>query len=145
METQAPVSSEPSLSSLVKGIVNDVGDLIKQQFQFAKVEVQTDLRKSKEAVMALAIGAGAAFLGILFLGFMLVHLLHWLTTPATAINTDPASLPLWACYAIIGGLCVGCAAALIQAGRKKFSSFNPLPEQTAQTMKENVQWITNSK
>lgn len=142
METQAPVSSEPSLSSLVKGIVNDVGDLIKQQFQFARTEVQTDLRKSKEAVMALAIGAGAAFLGILFLGFMLVHLLHWLTAPR---DTDPASLPLWGCYAIIGGLCMGGAVALIQAGRKKFSSFNPLPEQTAQTMKENVQWITNSK
>jgi hypothetical protein len=142
METQVPVSSEPSVSSLVKGIVDDLGDLIKQQVQFARKEVQTDLRKSKEAIMALAIGAGACFLGILFSGFMLVHLLHWLTTPPSA---DQASLPLWSCYAIVGFLCLGAGAALIQAGRKKFSSFNPLPDDTVATMKENVQWITNSK
>jgi hypothetical protein len=142
METRVPVSSEPSVSSLVKGIVDDLGDLIKQQFQFARKEVQTDLRKSKEAVVALAIGAGAGFLGILFTGFMLVHLLHWLTAPPAA---DSATLPLWSCYAIVGFLCLGAGAALIQAGRKKLSSFNPLPDETVATMKENVQWITNSK
>lgn len=142
METQVPASSEPSFSHLVKGIVDDVGDLIKQQIQFAKKEVQTDLHKSKEAAVVLAIGVGALFLGILFAGFMAVHLLHWLTAPPGA---DPASLPLWSCYAIVCVPCLGSAAALIRAGRKKFASFNPLPDQTAETMKENVQWITNSK
>jgi len=142
METQVPASSEPGVSRLVKGIVDDVGDLIKQQIQFAKKEVQTDLHKSMVAVTVLAIGAGAVFLGILFTGFMLVHLLHWLTAPAMA---DPANIPLWGCYAIVGFLCLGGGAALILAGKKKFSSFNPLPDQTVETMKENVQWITNSK
>jgi len=142
METQVPASTEPSVSRLVKGIVDDIGDLIKHQIQFAKKEVQNDLHKSMQAIVALAIGAGAVFLGILFAGFMLVHLLHWLTTPPVA---DAAALPLWSCYAIVGFLCLGSGAALIQAGRKKFGSFNPLPDQTVQTMKENVQWITNSK
>jgi len=68
METQVPASSEPGVSRLVKGIVDDVGDLIKQQIQFAKKEVQTDLHKSMVAVTVLAIGAGAVFLGILFTG-----------------------------------------------------------------------------
>jgi len=142
METQVPASSEPSVSRLVKGIVDDVGDLIKQQIQFAKKEVQNDLHKSLVAVTVLAIGAGAVFLGILFTGFMLVHLLHWLTAPA---GDDPASIPLWGCYAIVCFLCLGGGTALILAGKKKFSSFNPLPDQTVETMKENVQWITNSK
>jgi hypothetical protein len=142
METQVPNSPEPGVSTLVKGIVTDIGDLIRQQIQFAKKEVQTDLRKSKEAVTALAIGAGVAFLGILFMGFMLVHLLHWIAAPPGA---DPSSFPLWSCYAAVGLVCLGSAAALIQAGRKKFASFNPLPDQTVETMKENVQWITNSK
>jgi len=66
METQVPVSSEPSVSRLVKGIVDDIGDLIKHQIQFAKKEVQNDLRKSMQATVALAAGAGAVFLGILF-------------------------------------------------------------------------------
>jgi len=142
METQVPASSEPGFSRLVKGIVDDIGDLIKHQIQFAKKEVQNDLHKSIQATVALAVGAGALFLGILFAGFMLVHLLHWLTTPPVA---DAAKLPLWSCYAIVGLVCIGSGAALILAGKKKFASFNPLPDQTVQTMKENVQWIANSK
>jgi len=142
MESTVSTSSEPSVSRLVKGIVDDIGDLIKHQFQLSKKEVQTDLRKSKEAVVVLAIGAGALFLGILFTGFMAVHLLHWLTDPS---GSDPASLPLWSCYAIVCALCFGSGTALILAGKKKFESFNPLPDQTVETVKENVQWITNSK
>jgi len=142
MTTQVPTSSEPGVSTLVKGIVDDIGDLIKQQFKFARTEVQTDLRKSKEALMALAIGAGAAFVGLIFAGLMVVYLLHWLTSPAL---TDPAGIPLWGCYGIVTLVFLGSGAALILVGKKKFDSFNPLPEQTVDTMKENVQWITNSK
>jgi len=142
MSSPVHAPPEPGLSTLVKGIVDDIGDLIKQQIDFARTEVTTDLRKTKEAASALAIGAGVAALGGVFLGFMLVYLLHWLTAPAGA---DQSSLPLWSCYAIIGALLLSCGAALILAGKKKLSSFNPLPEETAKTMKENVQWITNSK
>jgi len=126
----------------VKGIVDDIGDLIKQEFKFARTEVQTDLRKSKEAIMALAIGAGAAALGLIFAGLMVVYLLHWLTSPPSA---DPAGIPLWGCYGIVSLVFLGSGTALMLAGKKKFDSFNPLPEQTVATVKENVQWITNSK
>jgi len=67
MTPQVPTSSEPGIAGLVKGIVDDIGDLIKQEFKFARTEVQTDLRKSKEAIVALAIGAGAAAVGLIFL------------------------------------------------------------------------------
>jgi hypothetical protein len=30
-------------------------------------------------------------------------------------------------------------------GMGKFNSFNPLPDETLQTMKENLEWKTNSK
>jgi hypothetical protein len=142
MSSPVHAPSEPGLSTLVKGIVDDIGDLIKQQIDFARTEVTTDLRKTKEAASALAIGAGVAALGGVFLGFMLVYLLHWLTAPAGA---DQSSLPLWSCYAIIGALLLSCGAALILAGKKKLNSFSPLPDETVKTMKENVQWITNSK
>jgi hypothetical protein len=140
MSTPVHAPPEPGLANLVKGIVDDIGDLIKQQFAFARAEIKTDLRKTKEGVLALAVGAGVVALGGLFLCLMLVHLLHCLTLPPGA---DPASLPLWSCYAIVGLLFLGGGFALLLAGKKKFDSFNPLPVQTAATMKENVQWITN--
>jgi len=143
MTPQVPTSSEPGIATLVKGIVDDIGDLIKQELKFARTEVTTDLRKSKEAIVALAIGAGAAFLGLIFAGLMVVYLLHWLTTPPS--YADPAGIPLWGCYGIVTLVFLGTGTALLLVGKKKFDSFNPLPDQTVNTVKENVQWITNSK
>jgi len=142
MATEVQAPPDPGLASLLKGIVSDVGELLKQEFQFAKVEIKTDLRKTGQASSLLACGVGVTALGGIFLALMLVYLLHWLTSPPGA---DSASLPLWSCYAIIGFLFLVGGAALMLAGKKKFDSFNPLPEQTVATVKENVQWITNSK
>ena len=142
MTTQVPTTSEPGIATLVKGIVDDIGDLIKQEFKFARTEVQTDLRKSKEAIVALAIGAGAAFLGLIFAGLMVVYLLHWLTSPPGA---DQAGIPLWGCYGIVTLVFLGSGTALMLAGKKKFDSFNPLPDESAQVLKENIEWIANKK
>jgi len=141
VEVHAP-SEGASFTSLVKGIVNDVGDLIKQEFRFASAELRTDLRRTGEASRSLAIGIAIALPGLGLLLLMLVHLLHWLTLPAGA---DPAGLPLWACYAIVGGLLTLGGGLLAWAGKKKFDSFNPLPDETAKNIKENLEWITNSK
>jgi len=141
VEVQNP-AEQGSITSLVKGIVNDVGDLIKQEFRFARTELKADLRRTGEASWFLGIGIVTTFLGLGVLVLMVVHLLHWLTSPA---NADPAGLPLWACHAVVGGLLAGSGAVLILVGKKKFDSFNPLPDETAQTIKENLEWITNSK
>jgi len=141
VEVQTPVENA-SFTSLVKGIVNDVGDLIKQEFRFASTELKTDLRRTGEAARFLAIGIGVAFFGLGTLTLMLVHLLHWLTQPA---GYESAGLPMWACFAIVGFLLLGIGGGLAYVGKKKFDAFNPLPDETAQNIKENLEWITNSK
>jgi hypothetical protein len=143
VEVHAP-SEGASFTSLVKGIVNDVGDLIKQEFRFARTEIKTDLRRTGVASRSLAIGIVIASLGLVLLLLMLVHLLHWLSVPS-GLALDPARLPLWACYAIVGGLLTVGGGVLAYAGKKKFDSFNPLPDETAKNIKENLEWITNSK
>jgi len=143
VEVQTPVESG-SVTSLVKGIVNDVGDLIKQEFRFARTELRTDLHRTGEASRLLLIGVVIVFFGLGVLTLMLVHLLHWLSLPAGA-DPDPARLPLWLCYGLVGLALTGGGALLALAGKKKFDSFNPLPDKTAQTIKENLEWITNSK
>jgi uncharacterized membrane protein YqjE len=142
MAVQVPTSSEPGFTTLVREIVNDIEELVKAQLRFARAEFKEELNKSKEAAVLLAAGAGSAFLGMLFLGMTLVHLLHWLTEPP---GTDLASLPLWGCHAIVALVFLIAGAGLCLLGRKMLASFHPLPEQTAQTLKENVEWITNSK
>jgi hypothetical protein len=142
MSNEVQTSTEPSATSLVRGIIKDIGDLIRQEIHFARTEIRTDLRKTKEAATVLTIGVGTTVLGVLLLAVMLVFLLHWLTSPP---NTDPASIPLWGCFGIVSVVFLGTGAALVWLGYKKFESFNPLPDETAKTVKENVEWMMNSK
>src|SRR4051812_35358476 len=100
MPTEVHTQTEPGLTTLLGGIINDFGDLIRQEIRFAKAEIKSDLNKSREATTLLATGVGVASVAGLLLTWMLVHLLHWLTLPAGSV-ADPASLPLWACYGIV--------------------------------------------
>jgi len=138
-------SAEPGVTGLISGIISDIGDLIRQEFRFAKAEIKVDFGKTKQAATALALGAGAASVAGLLLLWMLVHLLHWLSIPEASRSAhDPASLPLWACFGIVGGV-IGVVAAFLVAGAvAKFKSFNPLPDETAKSLEENVKWIANT-
>jgi len=109
--------------------------LIKQQFELLKHEVKEDFQKTRDATLMLGIGSVVALVGLIHLTLMLVYLLQWAAP----------SLPLWACFGICGGLVVIVGGGLLYAGIHKFNSFNPLPDETAQALKENVQWITQPK
>ncbi len=142
MSNEARSTAEPSTTGLLGGIISDFGDLIKQEIRFAKAEIKSDLNKTREAATTLGIGVGLASLSGLLLAWMLVHLLHWITSPP---ELDPAKLPVWACFGIVGLAFGVLGGVLVMTSIRKFQSFNPLPDQTAQTLKENVQWIANSK
>jgi len=143
MANEVHTSSEPSTTGLLRGIINDLGDLIRQEIRFARTEIRSDFRKSKEAATVLALGVGTTVLGIFLLSVMLVFLLHWLTVPE-GVNPDPARIPLWGCFGIVSAVFLLTGTALVWLGWKKFESFNPLPDETAQTVKENVEWMTNA-
>lgn len=124
-----------SVTALVSGIVGDVQDLIKQQFALFKQEIHEDLRKAKEGVLSLVVGGAIIAVGGILLCLMVVHLLHW---------AFPA-LPLWSCYAIVGGTFAIAGGLLLGVGYQKLKSNNPLPDESVAALKENVQWIANPK
>jgi hypothetical protein len=139
-EVHAP-ADEAGISSLLRGIINDVGDLIRQEIRFARTEIKTDAQKVLRAGAVLAFGVGATVLGVVLVAFMLVHLVHWLSLPA---GTEPG-IPLWGCFGIVAAVFLAIGAAMAFAGVKRFASVNPLPDETAKSVKENVEWIMNSK
>ena len=65
---------------------------------------------------------------------MLVDVLH-----------EVAGLRLWASYGIVGGALAVLGAVLVLIGIQRFQSFNPLPDQSVEAIKENVRWMTNPK
>jgi len=135
MATNLQTSPEPSLSSLLTGIFNDVQDLIKQQLALFKHEVAEDLRKTREASTSLVIGLGTLFVAAVMFCLMVVHLLNWAFV----------DLPLWACYGIVGLGMALVGGALTWWAREQFRSFNPLPDQSLAALKENLEWNNTRK
>jgi hypothetical protein len=146
MATEVQNNTEPSMASLVGGIVSDVQDLIKQQLELTRKEIEADLRKTRDAASFLFGGLGLILFGCFSFCLMLAHLIHHLTTPASwQLSQDPAAIPLWGCYGIVTVILLIGGGALAFAGKKKFDSFNPLPDESAQVLKENIEWIANKK
>jgi predicted PurR-regulated permease PerM len=141
-EVQAP-PEEASAANLMRGIINDIGDLIRHEIRFARTEIRTDLRKTKQAATVLTLGVGTTVLGAFLFALMLVHLLHWGSQPAGP--PTESGLPLWGCFGIVSAVFLGIGAIVACLGWQMFQQFNPLPDQTAQTIKENIGWTTNSK
>jgi protein-S-isoprenylcysteine O-methyltransferase Ste14 len=132
MADRIPADTSPSMTSLLGGIVSDIQTLIRQEVALAKTEMLREWDKAKTAAGAMAVGAAVLALGGLFLCLTVVALFH-----------EVLGLPWWASFLIVGGVFAGLGAVLFYTGRNKAAQVNVVPPQTAETMKENVQWIRN--
>lgn len=132
MATNLQESSEQSLTSIVSGIIGDCQELIKQQMDLLKSEVAADLRKTKEAAVALVFGVAALFLGGTLLSVAVIQLL---------IAFVP--LPPWASYLLVASVVVALGGVLTYLGWNRFQSINA--NQSVKALKENLEWKTNPK
>lgn len=134
MQQHTEQDQDVSMVRLVTGIISDGQELIKQQFALLRAELKEDLRKAREASMMLAFGLSILFVGTILLALMLVYLLSWAV----------ASLPLWACFGIVGCIFTLAGAGMCLGGFKRMKDAASL-EQSVQEFKETTQWIANPK
>jgi hypothetical protein len=126
----SPYHTEPTLAQLVSDLLDDAKQLLRQELALAKYEIHQEVHKTKIALVSLGIGIGIAAIGGLLLIVMLVHFLQALT-----------GLPLWSCYALVGGVCTIVGIVLVYKGKQRIAEIEMIPQQTVATMKENVRWI----
>jgi drug/metabolite transporter (DMT)-like permease len=119
-------ASQPSMTTLVSGILADVQQLMAQQTHLLRLEIREDLRKARTGAIFLGAGLGVVAAGGLLLSFMLPLLLHWLT-----------DWPEWVCFGIVGVLLLSLGGGAVYAAAQKFRDAASLPESTA-TLKENM-------
>jgi hypothetical protein len=131
MSDRLTSADQPSVTALVSGIVQDMQQLVHQEIQLARTEVKQEWEKAKTAAGALAAGLALLGVGGVLLCFLIVHLLHYF------------GVPLWGGFGIVGGVLALAGAVLAAVGYSQANSVNVVPPQTAQTLKENVQWIKN--
>lgn len=133
MATDFQTETGPSVTSLLKGILADAQNLFQQQLALFRAEIKDDLRKTIGILVAIVSGGFMIAVGGALGCFMLVHLL----------NSLVPTLPLWGCFGIVGGCIALVGGITAYVAASKFKTFNPLPDESVQALKENVQWIKN--
>jgi len=127
--------SDSSATTVMGNILRDAQELIQQQLKMFRAEVKEDMEETRQAIYPMACGVFTMLLGTIMLSLMLVHLINW------AIP----SMPLWGAYAAVGLVLTAIGAGMYYAGLKRWETVNPLPEKTAEAVKENIQWLTQPK
>ena len=126
------VMADRSLGELFSQLSSDLSVLVRDEIQLAKVEVEEDVRQVGKSAGLLG---GAAFAG--YLAVMLgSYALAWGLAEVMAAGLA---------FLIVTILWATVAALMFVAGRRKLSEANLKPEQTVQTLKENVAWAKHPK
>jgi MFS family permease len=116
------------MGELMKRLGEDLSLLIRQELALAKAEI---IEKSKAAGAGAGMFSGAAVAGLLALGAFTAFLILALSTQ---MHAWLAALLVTIVYGAIAGV-------LALSGKKKIEEAAPLvPEQTVDTVKEDVQW-----
>jgi nitrate/nitrite transporter NarK len=123
-------SESASIGQLISDISDDLSRLFRQEVELAKAEVKQEASKAGKAAGMLG-GAGVA-------GHIVLLVLTFAFIAALSNVMDPAWAALIA--AVIWGV---IGFVLYSTGRKRLSTVNPVPQQTAQTLKEDAQWLRN--
>jgi hypothetical protein len=119
--------ADASPGQLASEVAKDLSTLVRQEVALAKAELQ---REAKTAGMAAGAFGGAGFAGS-FVALFLSLALMW--------GLD-AWMPLGWAAVIVAAIWAVAAAVLAVVGRSRMKRFNPRPERTIETVKEDVQW-----
>jgi len=136
IQTSSLPGAEPTVTSLLSGIVNDAQELIKQQLLLFRHELKDDVNRAREALPSLGLGVVLMVAATIFLGLTIAHLLTW--------AVGDAHLPLWGSYLIVTAAFGVVGLALLYLAKKNLESM-PMSHQAAEATKENVEWLTKPK
>jgi uncharacterized membrane protein YqjE len=124
---------EQSTGDLVKQLTQQVSTLVRQEVELAKVEM-TD--KGKKAGVGIGMFGGAGVAALLGLGALTAFLILVLDL----------AMPAWAAALIVGVIWAAVAGVLALQGREKVKEVGtPLPEETTESVKEDVEWLKGNR
>jgi uncharacterized membrane protein YqjE len=117
-----------SLGELMKRLADETGTLVRQEIDLAKAELA---EKGKTAGTGAGMFGGAGLIGVLALASLTACLIGALDT----------AMPFWLAALIVAAAYGAIAGVLALSGKKKVQEATPpAPEQTIESVKEDVQW-----
>ncbi len=128
MERRIDVQADPeSLGDLFSRLTTDLSKLMHDEVELAKVELKESAREAGTAGASLGAAGVFGLLALLLLSF------------AAAWGLAEV-LPEGVGFLIVGGAYGVVALALLAFGRQRLKTIKPVPEQTVETLKEDVAW-----
>lgn len=128
MATNGGRPEHEGIGSAAKQLSEDLGILVRKEMELARREM---MEKVKTAGVGAGMLSGSAIAGLLTLGSL----------TALLIIAIGLALPLWLSALIVTAMWAAITAVLALTGKKKIQDAGPLvPEQTIQSVKEDVQW-----
>lgn len=124
-------SDERSLSELVSELTAEVGNLFRKEVELARVETSEQVSRAAKAGGMLGAAAVIGFLDLILFAFAAAWALSEVVPEGVA-------------FLIVGVVFAVVTAVLAVAGKKRIASVNPVPTQTVQTLKSDVQVAKDS-
>ena len=119
---------EQPLGEVARDLTRDLSLLVRQEVELAKAEMT---QKGRVAAPGLGMIGGAGVVALMAAGALTAFLILSLSI----------FLPEWLSALIVGVVLAGVAYVLVKQGKERVEEAGlPVPEQTIETVKEDVEW-----
>ena len=119
---------ERPLGEIARDLTRDVSLLVRQEVELAKAEMT---QKGRTAAPGLGMIGGAGVVGLMAAGALTAFLILVLSV----------FLPEWAWALIVAAVLAAVAYLLLKRGKERVEEAGaPIPKQTIETVKEDVEW-----
>ena len=122
-----PKEPDKSLGDLFGDLSHEFSELVRAQTELAKSEIRMQADKAKRAAGAFGGAALAAYMALVLLSF------------AAAWGLSEV-VPEGVAFLIVGLIYAAIAAVMYLRGRERAREFSIVPEETVESVKEDVQW-----
>jgi len=119
---------ERPIGEVAKELTSDLSLLVRQELELAKAELA---QKGRTAAPGLGMFGGAGIVGLCAAGAL----------TACLVLVFSLFLPEWAAALIVGAVLAAVASLLVRQGKERVADVGtPVPVQTIETVKEDVEW-----
>ena len=126
------VDDDRSVGQLLGDVTRELQALVRKELELARAETKEELQRAGAAGKRFGVAALAGYLAVVMLSFAAA----WALTAVMPTG--------WAFFAV--GVVLGVVAgAMALQGRRRLREFRPVPQETAETLKEDVQWLKSRK
>ncbi|HET7137107.1 MAG TPA: phage holin family protein [Gaiellaceae bacterium] len=126
-ETENDLRERP-IGAVAKDLTSDLSLLLRQEIELAKAEMA---EKGRTAAPGLGMFGGAGVVALCAAGAITAFL----------VLVFALFLPDWAAALIVGAALAAIAYVLMRQGKERVADAGkPVPEQTIETVKEDVEW-----